>query len=266
MARRRPRHSSYSAFDIGWRGVESDPRFRLEAAGLGRDAERLRSLKARTEAAYEAGRLAEGDRLAAQADLLVEKIDNALIALEEEGEPEQDPVAQSITRQFAEAWQSCMHDQWNTSCRADVSEYRRTGHGKWNPPTRTFVGPASRWIGLRTSPEALRQVAEHPEWYRDEPGYFEEPHLVHRLRDIIGDQEANGLLLLDAAEDAWNSMAQTTERIRAGAAKRRTTGVDPVKEAKRWVRRMTRRKKRTSRKPSPNRRRTSRRRTSRIWS
>lgn len=188
------------------------------------------------EDAYNARRFAEGDRLAGQADLLVEKIDSALIALEEEGEPEQDPVAQSVTRQFAEAWQMCMHDPWNTLCRDEVNEYRYTGHGKWNPPTD------------------------------DDPGYFEEPHLVHRLRDIIGDQEANGLLLLDAAEDAWNSMAQTTERIRAGAAKRRTTGVDPVKEAKRWVRRVTRRKKRTSRKPSPNRRRTSRRRSSRIWS
>lgn len=265
MARRKPRRSSYGAFDIGWRGVESDYNVRLEAAGLGRDAERLRSLQSRMETAYNARRFAEGDRLAAQADLLVEKIDNTLIALEEEGEPEQDPVVQSVTRQFAEAWQSCMHDGWNTACRDDVNEYRRVGQGKWNPPSKTFIGPASRWIGLRTSAEALRQVAEHPEWYREEPGYFDEPNLIHRLRDIIGDREANGLLLLDAAEDAWNSMAQTTERIRAGAAKRRTTGVDPLKEAKRWARRMTRRK-RTSRKPAPNRRRTSRRRTSRIWS
>jgi hypothetical protein len=252
-------------------GVLQDSKKLLEAAGLGRDADRLRSLQARLAAAYESGRLDEGDRLAAQADLLVEKIDNALIALEEEGEPQQEPIVQSVTRQFAEAWQSCMHDAWNTSCRDDVNEYRRTGHGKWNPPSRSFIGPPSRWIGARSSAEALRQAAEHPEWYREEPGYFKEPNLVHSLRDILGDQEANGLLLLDAAEDAWNSMVQVRERIRAGAAKRRTTGVDPVREAKRWARRMTRKKKRRM-SPKPNwrrtsrrsRRRTSRRRSSRI--
>lgn len=248
----RKRHSSLRGFHSGGMSAIRDPKELLESAGLSRDAARLRSLQSRLVAAYEAGRLSEGDRLAGEADVLVEKIDNALLALEEEGESEMEPVVQSVTRQFAEAWQACMHDPWSTSCRDEVNEYRRTGHGKWNPPSRTFIGPPSRWIGHRTSAEALRQAAEHPEWYRDEPGYFEEPHLVHRLRDIVGDQEANGLLLLDAAEDAWNSVMQTTERIRAGAAKRRTTGVDPVREAKRWIRRTTRKKKRTSRQPVPN--------------
>jgi hypothetical protein len=218
-------------------------------------------------AAYEAGRLAEGDRLAAKADVLVEKIDTALEELEQEWEGAQEPVIQSITRQMAEAWNECMHGPgWHSDleCRRIVEEYRRTGHGRWNPPSRVFIGPPNRWIGHRTSTEAMRQVAEHPEWYRDEPGYFEEPHLVHRLREIVGDPEANGLLLLDAAEDAWLTHIATAARIRAGAARRKASGIDPVKEAKRWSRRMTRRKKRTSRKSTPNRRRTSRRRSSKI--
>jgi hypothetical protein len=109
-------------------------------------------------------------------------------------------------------------------------------------------------------------MVEHPEWFETTPGYFAEPALVHQLREIVGDPGANGLLLLDAAEDAWNSMMQTAERIRAGTKRRRISGIDPVSEAKRWVRRMTKRKRRTSRKAmSPNRRRTSRRMPSRIW-
>jgi hypothetical protein len=231
-------------------GVLHDVKRLLKSAGLEDEAERLRSLQTRSMAAYEAGRMAEGDRLAARADILVEKIDDTLIALEEEGEPQQEPIIQSVTRQMAEAWHACMSDRWNASCREEVEEYRRTGHGRWQEPSVAFVGPVSKW--------GHGDPANHPEWYRSVPGYYQEPTLVHGLRDILGDPEANGLLLLDAAEDAWLSTIATSARIRAGAKKRRISGVDPVTEAKRWVRRITRRKK-----PVKNRRRTSRRRTSR---
>lgn len=264
--RKTSRRRTSGAF-YGWTGgVIQSPQELLMASGMDGDAVRLVSLQQRSMAAYDAGRLAEGDRLAAKADVLVEKIDDALTALEEEGEPQQAPVIQSVVRAMAEAWQACMFNAWDTMCRDTVEEYRRTGHGRWVPPSRTFLGPPSRWIGIRTSPEAVRQAAEHSEWYREEPGYFEEPSLVHQLREISGNREADGLLLLDAAEDAWLSTIATAARIRAGAAKRRISGVDPVKEAKKFARRMTRRKKRMSR-PVPNRRRkTSRRRSSRMRS
>jgi len=193
----------------------------LKSAGLDKDAARFRSLEERSTKAYEAGRFAEGDRLAVKADVLAEKIDSALTALEEEGESMQIPPTQSVTRQFADAWQACMLDP---RCREDVNEYRRVGHGRWIQ-------------------------------YREEPGYFEDPWLLHQIREIGVDPSIPGALLIDAAEDAWNSMTQTVERIRAGAAKRRASGIDSVKEAKKMLRRVTRRKKRTSRQPiSPNKR------------
>lgn len=248
-AKRKTSRSPHRAtYDTGG-GVLTDTKRLLKSAGLEKEGERLRSLQARLMAAYESGRLAEGDRLAAKADLLVEKIDNTLTALDEEGEPQQEPIIQSITREMAEAWDACMNDRWNSSCREAVEEYRRTGHGRWQEPSVAFVGPVGKWGA---------GPANHPEWYKPVPGYYEEPGLVHGLRDIVGDPEANGLLLLDAAEDAWLSTIATSARIRAGAKKRRISGVDPVTEAKRWVRRITRRKK-----PVKNRRRTSRRRTSR---
>lgn len=219
----------------------------LRAAGLEKKAALLRAAQARATAAYDRGNLDEGDRQAARADVLVDDIENALLALEEEGEAQEEPINQSLTRQMAEAWQECMRDdQWGAACRAGVEEYRRTGQGRWVPPSQTFLGPPSRWIGLpKTSPEAVRQVAEHPEWYRNEPGYFEEPGVLRRLRDLLGYPDgpnADGRQLLDAAEDAWQASLATASRIRAGAAKRRAAGVDPLREAKRFVRRVSRRR------------------------
>lgn len=218
----------------------------LRAAGLEKKAALLRAAQARATAAYNRGNLAEGDRQAARADVLVDDIENALLALEEEGEAQEEPIVQSFTRQMADAWQECMRDdQWGATCRNDVEEYRRTGQGRWVPPSQTFLGPPSRWIGKKTSPEAVRQMAEHPEWYRSEPGYFEEPGVLRRLRDLLGYPDgtnADGRQLLDAAEDAWLASLATASRIRTGAAKRRAAGVDPLKEAKRFVRRVSRRR------------------------
>jgi hypothetical protein len=293
MAVRTKKQSSLRGFHVE-RGVVVDPDELLKSAGLSRDAERLRSFQARSMAAYEAGRFAEGDRFAAKADVLVEKIDNALLALEEEGEPYQEPVVQSIVRQFADAWHRCMHGYLGQhECRDEVREYRRIGHGRWHEPMVRFIGPKSaermlfsqqgdpvlpeqgrRYPGEVHSSGGMiirsafnRAMVEHPEWFETTPGYFAEPALVYELRKIVGDPEANGLLLLDAAEDAWNSTTQMIERIRAGAKRRKISGIDPVLEAKRWLRRIMKRKGRTSRKAvSPNRRRTSRRMPSRIWS
>jgi hypothetical protein len=222
----------------------------LKAAGLERDAKRMRSLQARSMAAYEAGRLAEGDRLAATADTLGEKIESTLLALDEEyDEGMHDTPAQSVTRFMAEAWNECMNPRWPSECRRHVEEYRRTGHGEWQPPQMLFVGPPNRWIGLRTSAEAVRQAAEHPEWYEHRPGYYMDPGLVHSLRELVGDPNAEPFALLDAAEEAWNTIHATTERIRAGVASRRMAGIDPMEEAKRFVRTSRRRRKRTSRNP-----------------
>lgn len=189
--------------------------------------------------AYEAGRLAEGDRFAAKADVLVEKIDTVLMALEEEDEGAQEPPVRSVTREMAEAWNECMYPTWPSECRRRVEEYRRTGHGEWQAPTTVFVGPTSMW-GKPTA-------EQHPEWHEHQEGYYDEPPLVHRLRDLLGEQEANGLLLLDAAEDAWNSLYATAARIRAGVARRRSSGIDTMGEVKKFVRRMKKRKKQTTR-------------------
>jgi hypothetical protein len=140
---------------------------------------------------------------------------------------------------MAEAWNECMNPAWPSECRRHVEEYRRTGHGEWQPPSIAFAGPTNMWG--KSSP------AEHPEWYEHRPGYYMDPGLVHSLRELVGDPEANGLLLLDAAEDAWYSVYATAARIRAGVTRRRSSGIDPMKEAKKFVRRMTRRKKRTTR-------------------
>jgi hypothetical protein len=220
-------------------GMITDTKQLMKAAGLEREDKRLRALQARSMAAYEAGRLAEGDKLAVKADVLGEKIDTVLMALEEEYEGAQEPPIQSITRAMAEAWNECMHPAWPSECRKQVEEYRRTGHGEWQAPQTAFVGPTNMWG--KSSP------AEHPEWHEHREGYYMDPGLVHQLREIVGNPEANGLLLLDAAEDAWYATYATAARIRAGAARRRSSGIDPVKEAKKFIRRSTRRRKRTSR-------------------
>ncbi|NMD34941.1 MAG: hypothetical protein GYA73_03570 [Planctomycetes bacterium] len=189
--------------------------------------------------AYEAGRLAEGDRLAARADVLAEKIESVLIALDEEGEDRQEPPVQSITRQVADAWDNCMRSgpaYAVEECRRNVEEYRRTGHGEWEDAKQAFTGPTSMWG--KTTP------AEHPEWFTLLPGHYREPSVVTHIRYILNNQTATGAEILDAGEDAWNSVYATTDRIRAGVARRREQGIDPMAEAKLFVRRARRKVRR----------------------
>lgn len=180
----------------------------LLAAGLDKKAALLRAAQGRAAAAYESGNLSEGDRQSARVDVLAEEIDNALLALEEEGEGQQEAPLQSLTRAMAEAWAERGGDE-------EVAEYRKTGVGEWRPP----------------------------QFHQE--GYYAEPGLLSELRDMLGYPDgpnADGRQLLDAAEDAWLASLATASRIRAGAARRRAAGVDPLREAKRFVRRVSRRR------------------------
>lgn len=220
---------------------------RLAAAGLTHEADQLRIAQRRANEAYEAGRLAEGDRWAARADVLVETIDNALVALEEEGEAETDNPVRSITEELATAWSNCVNDTWSDECRKSVDLVRETGHGQWQPPQRVFVGPPGSW-GDKT----------RPEWWEERPGYYEQPQIVHRLRDIVGIDDADPRQLLDAAEDAYDSREALKRRIRHSSRVRRVSERDNMEDVRRFVRRSRRKKRGVAPNRTSRRRRTSR--------
>lgn len=192
----------------------------LAAAGLAVEGKRLADYQQAANAAYEAGRYDEGDYYAEKADVLEEVVESTLMAYEEEGDGQGSEPP-------VQSVVRCMADVWHEYMTPD---------------------------GNMTNDSSRREVMDY---MRD--GYGD-PQIVYALRRIVGDEKADGMLLLAAAEDAYHAHHATRGRIRAGAAKRRASGVDPLKEAQRFARRARRRM--TKKKVLKNRR-TSRRRTSR---
>lgn len=169
--------------------------------------------------------------LEAKADRLLSRIEGAYEALIEEGEPQVRPTM-IVEAELAGAWQEMLDDPL---ARASYDQYVARGRKPEIVPAHWACSDVKKW-GRPDCPKVL--VPESQEW----------PYLAMVVRDRLGlwgDQVDMDSLMV-AAEEAWHSRQQLIRRIMATKS-RRTSRKSPLEETKAALRRVTRRKRMTSR-------------------
>jgi hypothetical protein len=187
------------------------------------DVARYRDLERDIERAYESG--ADASLLEHRAAELLERVEGAQAALEEEGggEESHEPFVNLVEEQLADVWRRVMSTDPHAdrAVRREVEEFVQTRRLTRVPGQRVVTygasgGRSERWVDA----------------------HDREPPVVQELRIIVGNPDADGRALLEAAREAYEARRQRVRRLRAAGRS------GAVEEARAFVERAQARRRR----------------------